>query len=426
MVAISCSRHRARATSSAEHAGSRQSERSGRPIAFQNIYELFPFCEHIDALHLDTTLLTKDDYADLCHFRYVESVHLSGKLNQELADSLATLPRLRTLDGDVTAWGGFPGAPELKPLLNPGELHLLDHLPQLRELKLGSSPLLPADIIELAQRPNLKRLQICSPDLLIEDIVPLAHSKSLEVVALSIPATADEIAAFKVRHPRQFFDWPTEEFNGDSLLANSAEQQSVCDSLDRRWQREDGSSQAENTDHFSDTFLCLSSAFADPSGKCVTDLDFSRVRLTLERLRRIPFNSFPQVESVVFGEVDSVATVMELLRRCGSLKKLDARRVALSAKDLSELSFQEDASLDLQQGPLSVPDLCAFARKHKPYLILYAANITTSDAEQIDASGDRWFEAYKHYGVGNADAEVNPDRIYPKSDNGSGPDNPFQ
>jgi hypothetical protein len=151
----------------------------------------------------------------------------------------------------------------------------------------------------------------------------------------------------------------------------------------------------------------------------VDRLDFSNVRLTRERIRRIPYESFPQVESVTFGEVDSAATAVELLHRCGPLRELDARRVPLTARDLSDVSFQEDVDLHVQQGPMSAEDFCALCKRLRPNLWIHAAKITDAELQQIELAGPGCFEVYKHYGDDDAD------RIYPHYDDGSDPESPF-
>src|SRR5262249_5628897 len=101
----------------------------------------------------------------------------------------------------------------------------------------------------------------------------------------------------------------------------------------------------------------------------IIGLNSSSIRLTRQRLDRIPIKAFPDVTSIAFGKVDSADTAMELISRCGQLRALDARHVPLTKQDLDKLHLQPGADVYFQQGGLNPNDICEFARKSKPNMI---------------------------------------------------------
>lgn len=382
-----------------------------------------PFCFHIDKLDLDTTLLTPADYSDLCELRYVESVHLTGKLNKGLANAFAALPALRTLDGLATAYGGYPGATMPEPMIAGEDFLLLQRLPRVRFLKLGICEATPAELLYLARRPNLEFLQIWDADLLVEDIQPLTRSQTLKKLDVSICATYEEQEAFNARHPNLDIKWDTGSIDGpDDPGVREAVKEAVCDALFKHWQKEDhyANDEARCTSFLGIEMIQDDEAPENDPLHKITRLDFSEVRLSRKRLDRIPIKSFPDVDSVTLGLVDSVDTAMQLLRRCGPLRELDARYVPLTMEGLRTLSLQQPENwLYLQQGSLTVDDFCQIARTFKPQLVIYGSSFTPADAERIQSCGAPFLDVYKHFDEDDADS------IYPVSFDSSG-ENPFK
>jgi len=153
------------------------------------------FCFHVDYLNLNLnpSLLSADDYQNIRTFTDVRKVYCSGRLNRELVDSLASLPKLRSLDGEIYAYSGTPPEP-MQPMSG---VELLQRLPRLTSLKLGDSWLVPSDLDVLAKMPYIETLQISGGHLFIEDLSRLNAAPALKTVFLRIAATNEELRAFQ-------------------------------------------------------------------------------------------------------------------------------------------------------------------------------------------------------------------------------------
>lgn len=320
-----------------------------------------PFCFHIDRLHLDSTLLSEDDYADIPKLTYVDTVHC--RLNPELAKSLAALRELRTVDGRIYAFGG--GVPYRDRMVTSSNVQLLTQLPRVTDLYLGYSQLVPADLAVVARMPRLKLLQITGDDLLVEDLKPIVNCPTLQTLYLDISATEEERRAFTKEHAHLKVSWGDPQrwvgFSESNLVTDPWNVASV---LFKRWQAEDGVQQ--------------------PTTLFRGSLDFSSIRLTAERLKRLPKNRFPEVTDVSIGAADKPETAMELIRRCGQLESLDTRHVPLTTRDILSISFSEEPDLHLLQGRNTVQEFCDLARQLKPIsLAIYASTFNNKEVKRI-------------------------------------------
>jgi hypothetical protein len=328
-----------------------------------------PFCHHIDRLELDSRLLSTEDYAAIRKLRFVNTVHCEGKLKSELVDALATLPNLRMLDGYLFVIGGGPLTPE--PMVTSSEAPYLARLALLTTLNLGYSDVHPADIKHIARLPRLETLYLDSGDILIEDLEPLATCPTLKTVCADIVATDEERHAFDVAHPYLTVHWirsyVPEPSDAATVQLSATDPWDVADVLVRRWQAED-SPDTKN----------------GPATIDHEQLDISEIRLTQERVRRLPLKSLPDVTRVIVGSADSTKTAMDILSRCGTIDYVDVRHVPLTSGDLETISFQKEAQIFLQQGPLTAQEICEFARRVRPsMLMIFAAKLTRKEAQQV-------------------------------------------
>jgi hypothetical protein len=337
----------------------------------------FAFCIHIDRLYLDTRLLSRDDYADIRELTYVEKVHCVGKLTPELAESLAVLPKLRQLDGEIISFG--PPFPE--PMFSSSNVELLNQLQQVTTLNLGYSKIEPGDLRHLTQMPSLETLLVQDERFVVEDFDILSDCPNLTTIVADISATEGERAAFEAAHPRFHVSWAA----ASTLYAREATP--ATDSWDvasirfERWQEEDRVSEPQSLD--------------------LESLDFSEIKLTRERLRRLPHQRFSKTRELSLGKVDSVETARELIHRCERLQYLDARHIPLTKADVQHLSGDSEYSLclHLQQAALSVHDFCALIRRAKPgELYIYASSFSRENAAEIaDASPHTILQVYHSY-----------------------------
>jgi hypothetical protein len=346
-----------------------------------------PFCMHITYLDLDSTLLSPDDYADLREFQYVDTVHVVGRLNAALADSLSSLKRLTMLDGEVRTYGGYPGATRPKSLVSVAELPQLKRLPRLKTLRLGFCELAPADVPFLAELPCIERLQICNSDLLIEDLEPLTKCRTLATLDADISATREEQQTFSARHPNLEVHWPKMEpyVPGAMQPGEQITPADVAAVLFEHWRIADGVLEPVQVfDPFPSTLSYEQMMRTREETWQIRGLDFSQLRLSRQRLQRIPIKAFPDVTGITFGVVDSADTVLELIRRCGQLSELDARHVALTKHDLDKLHLLPEASVSLQQGTLTADDICEFAQKVKPSMLnIFASSFGREEVQRV-------------------------------------------
>ncbi|HEY3393966.1 MAG TPA: hypothetical protein VGK58_14735 [Lacipirellulaceae bacterium] len=338
-----------------------------------------PFCFHIDHLYLDSTLLSSGDYIDIRQLTYVDTVKCVDRLDPELVNCLATLPRLRTIDGRIGSFGG--GTPYPERMVTSSNVQLLARLPQLTNLFLGHSKLAPADLAIVAQLPRLKFLHVAGDDLLIEDYKPIVRCPTLQTLYLNISATEDERLAFTASHPHLALYWAdARRSRGFTEYTLVTDPWNVASVIFNRWQSEDG------VEH--------------PTALEREWLDFSNIRLTRKRLDRLPVKRFPDVTSVYLGKVDSSETAINLIRRCGPLGELDTRHISLTARDIESIAFAEDPILHVQQGPITVHEFCNLARKLKPnWLEIYDATFDNKEVEQIVSAIDGIVDVYKRFGL---------------------------
>jgi hypothetical protein len=360
-----------------------------------------PFCIHVDSLLLDSTLLSTDDYTDIPKFTYVDTVRCVDRLTPQLVESLAALPRLRAIDGRIAAFGG--GVPYPEWMVTSSNVQLLTQLPRITHLYLGHSQLAPADLELLARLPRLKLLHIEGDDLLVEDLEPIVRCPSLRTLYLNISATEDERLAFTSSHSHLKVYWAdSRRWTGFTEYTLVTDPRNVASVLFNRWQAEDGVEQPTSLER--------------------EWLDFSNIRLTRERLDRIPVKRFADVTSLHFGTVDSPETAIDLIRRCGPLAYLEARHIPLTARDLASISFNDESEIYLQQGPINVQEFCYLARKLKPLTLTICASTFTPEEVQLiaEAMPDGVADVYKDY------AEEEDERIRPYDELDDHWENPFE
>lgn len=346
-----------------------------------------PEFEHVTALAFDLRKHSAQEaYDKLGSFKYVTVVECHGKLTDKLAKSLATLPRLETLQEYAGGYGGG-GDSRAEPMLTSANVGLLRKLPQLTTLKAVRFEIAPEDLEILAQLPNLQTLYFNGRNLLIEDLSPLDRFPALKTVHLNISATNEELQEFQANHSRYHLVWDEER----CLDAWTTMQLRLA-----RW-RGQVELPRPGSLHFSDQ----------------NDLNLSEILFTKERLKRLP-QDLSEIDSVSFGDIDSPSTAVELLDRCGPIRYLDARHVAFSKRDFERIEFKPDDLVDLylQQGAMSAADYCWFAKELKPnWLCIFASTFSREDAEAIEVAGANWLGVYR----GMQDDEN--DLIYPVSSN---------
>jgi hypothetical protein len=341
---------------------------------------LVPFCLHIDQLNLDSRLLTQEDYADLSKLPYVEKVHVVGRLTPELVDSLAALPRLRTLNGEILAYGG-DGLPRPEPMISSSNVSLLDRLPKLTTLKLGRTETSPADLQVVAQLPRLETVQLSGLQFLVEDLEKLASCPSLETMHVQISATESEMSNFVAAHPGLHIDWvrpKPPEVTGFTSIPPWTEPWHVASVVFKRWHAEDG----------------VDATSLDPE-----HFDFRRIRFTKERLQRLSGFDLSEVKGVYLGAVDSAETAMDLIARCGDLEEFEARYVTLSAQDLKALRTKVQCQLYLQHGSLTEDDFRKLIQRAQPSMLsIFNSTFSNAEAQRIaNASQNTSVEIYKGF-----------------------------
>jgi hypothetical protein len=352
--------------------------------------EFLPAFHHITGLNIDLRKSTgQEKYGDLSDLAYVRSVECRAKLTPKLAKSLSSLPRLETLQEYS---GGYSGKdPRAEPMLTPGHLDPIQMLPLLTTLKAVQFRSTPHDLEVLATLQNLQTLQFNGKNLLVEDLTLLERFPSLKTVQLNISATNEEMEEFQATHPRFRLVWDEEQCLDpwNAMQARLARWRGEVE-LPRPHSVGFGGRSAEDRDH----------------------LDLTGFLLTKERLTRLP-KDLSEINSVFFGDVDTPATAVELLSRCGPIQSLNARRVTLSKQDFDQINFRankrRDLDLSLQQGDMSVEDFCWLAKKLKlSSLIIVESTFKLEEAEAIEeASPDIFLELYRGM------EEVEDELIYP-------------
>jgi hypothetical protein len=195
----------------------------------------------------------------------------------------------------------------------------------------------------IARLPRLESLHFDGEELLIEDIEPLAAAKSLKNVHTWVAATSEERQAFEVAHPMlhvEWCDWQSPSFNPRIPFSDP---QYVLEVLLARWRNEDGA--------------------GDPE---LPDLDLRDVRFTRQRLERIPTSSFPTVNHIFFGEVDSNETALDLIAACPNLIQVEAKTVPFNGNDLVHLATHPTiAELRLHYSSLRFPQFMDLTNMRK-------------------------------------------------------------
>jgi hypothetical protein len=230
-------------------------------------------------------------------------------------------------------------------------------------------------------------LQIRDLDLLIEDLEPLTQSRTLKSIDADIAATREEQQEFSARHPNIVVNWPEPNSNmpGAMQPGDRITPADVAIVLFERWRVEDcivDPVQVFDPAPSSLGFEQMSQT-REQTWR-ITRLDFSQLKLSRARLERIPIKKFPEVTTILFGRVDSVDTALNLIRRCGGLRELDARHVPFNKKDLETLQLQPQASLCLQQSSLTADDICELVQRFNlNTLRVYASSFSDAELQRI-------------------------------------------
>jgi hypothetical protein len=343
--------------------------------------ELLRFCHHVVALQLDANLLSTDDLREIRQLTYVESVQLGNSLTETLVDAFARLPRLQELDGTGFRFGG--GEPFTDPIVTTFELPLIARLPKLKVLKLGKCKLAPNDFHILAQLPRLTTLQFSDRDCLIEDLEPLIKCNTLTVVYPDLTATQQERDAFGAAHPELQIRWPRllglEHFIRPDRTSTAWDVAAV---LYQRWQDEDhlvGDQQLE----------------PEPGS-----IDLTGIRLTTQRVKRLPSTALAEVEHIALGEVDSSKTAMDLISQCPKLDYLYAPYVAFSVGDIFQLAeLKEMEELVMQQGSLTPKEFSRLRQLPRlKTLEIFGSSFNYQEAKQIaEAFPGAYVDVYRGF-----------------------------
>lgn len=365
-----------------------------------------PSLWHVTLLELDVAKLTPDDYSDIEKLTATETVNVAGRLNSELVSSLASLPHLTTLHGQFDGFVRYPSTRKWESLATSAELPLLGRLPHLQQLRLGECKIDSAGMACLATLPKLESLQIRGCEILIEDLEPLASSRSLTSIEIDICATREELAIFAMKHSSLDIHLP--KFGEDA--PHTASPREVAEVLFERWRKEDRAILTEAAkdnpvtqdgnlppdeaiQQESPSSLASGGGGLYPSGgnhndESITEVDLSGIRLTRKRLERIPTIVLAGIDNVTFGKVDSAATALELLHRCGTLTHLDARQIPLTRSEVDTIKLQPGCSLCLQQGPLGVADVCDLLKRWQPDLAIFESSFSPDDVREIEIAGN--------------------------------------
>jgi hypothetical protein len=290
-------------------------------------------------------------------------------------------------------------------MITSTNVNVIDRLPNLRTLSLGRCQLAPADLHFVESLQRLEKLQLLCDEFLIEDIEPLAKLPALRTLEATITTTEDERRAFETAHPNLAIHWQPQTWwpNVDERARDDdvLEAWNVLSILFRRWQVEEGVQKPKTNNRWE-------------------SVDFRDIRLTADRAHRIPPTSLAKCSALSFGLVDTAETMLELMQHCNRIEELDARYVPLTKTDLDRISFAPDSMNYMQQGALTVEDLCEFARQVRPNtLAIFHANMTISDAERIqNSSTDTMLEVYRGF------LDDERESIYPEYE--LGPESPFE
>jgi hypothetical protein len=354
--------------------------------------EFLPFCHHFDEMSFNSALLSTDDCVIIPKHSYVETVHCLGRLRSDLIQALARLPRLKTLDG---VSGPFPFPEE--PLVGTAEAPMLRRLTHVTALDLGTSKIFPVDVVHIARMPRLQSLTLSSEDLLIEDLESLAECPTLKKLSVTIVATENERRAFCQSHRRLQVEWGTPQRNYSSEPGTPTDDAwDVVHVLMHRWQYEDygGEPSPENG-----------------------GLDFSQIRLTDDRLARLPREIFPDTSDLNLGNTDA-ATTMKLIKLCHHCRVIDVRNIPLAKSDIETFPLTEDSSeLYVYQGRITAQEFCDIARKlDKCSLTIYGSSFSALEVRKIyEATLPRTLTVYK--GFREDDSEKLKMDAQPASDN---------
>jgi hypothetical protein len=340
---------------------------------------LISWCIHVDTLVVNSQELIADDRQDIRSFRFLRKLQLIDQLTPELAQTLTELPRLQMLDGDVNMSG--TGRPHPAPMINSSNIGLLRKLPRLSTLRLGTTQFSTADVQVLAELPKLATLQLRDRGLLVEDLEHLTQAQSIQTLELDITSIANERSAFIAKHRDWVIRWakrppiPTEWEN----RFEASEESKVMALFLQRWGMED--------------------AATDPATIDFDAADFSQIRLTADRVDRIPPNALAKVEQLSLGFVESVSAAEKLIQQCGKIRDFDGRRIPLTKSALDAIDLSEKAELYLQQGPITLEEFCEFNQELKPHtLVIFGSTFSEKQAEQIQAaSPDTNLEVYPGY-----------------------------
>jgi hypothetical protein len=319
---------------------------------------LLPFCGHFDYVELTTSAMTEADCRDVAKLRYLERVDIHGRLTPELADALDSLSHLRELGAKLDRW---------EPLVRSSDAHLLGRLGQLEVLDLCSSDLAPGDLRILEELPNLKTLRISGGQFLVEDLQRLAEHPSLKLVFAEIAATEDEMRQFEESHPRLRVFWvdlPRLDGRADRRLRDPWY---IAQMRIAHWRSEVRDYRIMGRREI---------------------LSLTGVRLTRERLSRLPQRIFAEVNELRLGEFDSPETAAELFQRCGNVEYIQSFEAPLGETLIHELAKHPSLrQLRVLQGKATVD---AFQRLvHLPtfkWLEIYGATFTPEEARAIHAA----------------------------------------
>ena len=319
------------------------------------------FCHRLKRLNLITrargnrTTRSVRDLTNLEHFR------CTGPLTPLLAESLASLPRLRELAGPIDR-----GIRTYEfPMLTSADIGLLLKLPRLESLDLTNCDITTADLPIVMQLPQLNSLKISGPQFLIEDLAALANHPKLRTIHALISATDDERKAFAAAHPNINIDWPELPIRPPSSESYLSDPWHVLHVRVGRWRGQDDADREK------------------PTRQAV--LNLSGLTLTRERFQQIPSRVFAGINEIRLGRVDSPATALDLIERCPRVEYVDLRNVPIGRDELARLCRHDSLrSLKLRQGPLTLDELCQLsALPNFKWLEVYDSTLTPADATRL-------------------------------------------